>query len=89
MNFLLQYNTPSLNLSIIPFTDHLYPWATSFKPWGHSLETIDTSSTFRLILQNPNGLSLHAGTYSTHQDLFTYRELGAACLTLPETNTNK
>ncbi len=56
--------------------------------WGHSLESIDSTSTFRLFLQNPNGLNPYSGNYSLLQDLQTCQKYGAALLALPETNVN-
>jgi hypothetical protein len=56
--------------------------------WGHSLATIDSSTTFRVFLQNPNGLSLSTTNYSLQQDFQTCRDYGTAAICLPETNTN-
>ena len=55
---------------------------------GHSLISIDTSTTFRLFLQNPNGLTLYDANYSLLYDMDTCRKYGAAALCLPETKTN-
>jgi hypothetical protein len=52
------------------------------------MEQIDPTKTFRLILQNPNGLSLYSGSHLTKADLYTCRNYGAAALSLPETNSN-
>jgi hypothetical protein len=56
--------------------------------WGHSLKSIDTSSTFRLFLQNPNGLNLSRSNYSLLKDFDTCQQYGAAVISLPETNSN-
>jgi hypothetical protein len=83
---LLQYNTstdpqPSiLYYQSAALTDDLHD------AWGHSLTSIDTSSTFRLFLQNPNGLNLSRSNYSLLKDLDTCQQYGAAVISLPETN---
>jgi hypothetical protein len=56
--------------------------------WGHSLPTINPSETFRLFLQNPNGLSLHSSNYSLQYDLNLCKDYGAALLCLPEVKVN-
>jgi len=59
-----------------------------FDSWGHSLESIDANHTFRLFLQNPNGLSIHQNNHFLVHDLQQCYNYGAAVLCLPETNTN-
>ena len=71
--------TPYLSL---PLTTDLHD------TWGHSLASIDTSSTFRIILQNPNGLNPYPNNHSLCQDLLTCKDYGAAIISLPETNVN-
>jgi len=56
--------------------------------WGHSVEVIDTSTTFRVLLQNPNGLSVLHQPLSLLHNLCTSCDLGTSVLYLPETNTN-
>jgi hypothetical protein len=56
--------------------------------WGHSLPSIDTSSTFRILLQNPNGLNLDTNNYSLLHDIQTCADFGAAVISLPETNVH-
>lgn len=34
-----------------------------FESWGHTLETIEVNSTFRVFLQNPNGLSVYSNNH--------------------------
>jgi hypothetical protein len=60
-----------------------------FDSWGHTLDTIDASSTFRIFLQNPNGLSIHKNNHLLCQDLQKCFDYGARVLCLPETNTNR
>ncbi len=59
-----------------------------FDSWGHSLESIDANHTFRLFLQNPNGLSIHQNNHFLVHDLQQCYNYGAAVLCLPETKTN-
>lgn len=59
-----------------------------FDSWGHSLETIDANTTFRLFLQNPNGLSIHRNNHFLLHDFQTCFNYGASVLCLRETNTN-
>jgi hypothetical protein len=56
--------------------------------WGHSLPAIDPSTTFRVFLQNPNGLSLMYKALSLRNDLTTCKQYGSAITSLPETNVN-
>lgn len=59
-----------------------------FDSWGHTLDTIDASSTFRVFLQNPNGLSIHKNNHLLLQDLQHCFDYGAGALCLLEMNTN-
>jgi len=59
-----------------------------FDMWGHSLETIEVNSTFRVFLQNPNGLSVYQNNHLLRQDLQLCHDYGASVLCFPETNTN-
>ncbi len=59
-----------------------------FNYWGHSLDTIDANHTFRIFLQNPNGLSIYRNNHFLRHDLQTCFNYGAAVLCYPETNTN-
>jgi hypothetical protein len=47
---------------------------------------VDNISTFRLFLQNPNGLCLTTKPHSLQNDLIQCRNYGASVLCLPETN---
>ncbi len=49
---------------------------------------MDNISTFRLFLQNPNGLCLTTKPHSLQNDLIQCRNYGASVLCLPETNIN-
>jgi len=56
--------------------------------WGHVPEQIDTSATFRVILQNPNGIR---PSVTEHEFLFSLHishEIGVGALCLAETNLN-
>lgn len=59
-----------------------------FELWGHTLETIEVNSTFRIFLQNLNGLSVYHNNHLLRQDLQTCYDYGAGVICFPETNTN-
>jgi hypothetical protein len=85
---LLRYGKSSRPLpKITRYTIHM-PTYDLFDSWGHSLEPIDPNSTFRVFLQNPNGLAIHANNHLLFQDLQTCYQYGAGMICLPETNTN-
>ncbi len=50
--------------------------------------SIDSISTFRIFLQNPNGIQPSQTNYSLLQDFHTCEQYGAAVVSLPETNLN-
>jgi hypothetical protein len=56
--------------------------------WGHTLPVLDTKKTFRVFLQNPNGINPSCANYSLLKDLHTCQQYGAAVVCLPETNLN-
>jgi hypothetical protein len=56
--------------------------------WGHFLPVIDPTTTFRVFLQNPNGLSISRQPLALQQDLQTCQAFAAAVVCMPETNTN-
>lgn len=72
---------------ITRYTIHM-PSYDLFESWGHSLEVIDPNSTFRIFLQNPNGLPISPNNQLLLQDFQTCYNYGAGMLCLPETNTN-
>ena len=85
---LLHYHPPQqTQQKITSFTSPI-PAHELTEAWGHSLEVIDPTTTFRIFLQNPNGLSISMLNYSLQQDLQTCHKYGAAVLYMPETNTN-
>ncbi len=85
---LLHYHPPQLmQKKITSFTAPI-PTSELYDSWGHSLEIIDPTTTFRLFLQNPNGLSISWQNFSLQQDLKTCNDYGAAVICMPETNTN-
>jgi hypothetical protein len=59
-----------------------------FESLGHSLDVIDPSTTLRVFLQNPNGLSIYNTNHFLLQDIQNCYNYGAGKLCLPETNTN-
>jgi hypothetical protein len=84
----LQYSAPpKRNNRITRYTTSM-PTYDLFDSWGHSLETIDANSTFRIFLQKPNGLSVYRNNHLLVQDLQTCYNYGAGALCFPETNTN-
>lgn len=64
------------------------PMLQIFMMHGHSLPSIDTSTTFRVFLQNLNGINLDLNNYSLLHDLQTCASYGAAVILLPETNVH-
>jgi hypothetical protein len=56
--------------------------------WGHCLESIDPTDTFRILLQNPNGLKLNTSMEEFILGTRISYSLGAAVVSLTETNTN-
>jgi hypothetical protein len=58
--------------------------------WGHSLETIVNSSTFQVILQNPNGINIYNNSFHYKHGLSVCRSLaaGAVCVSETKLNTN-
>jgi hypothetical protein len=85
---LLQYNTPLVSQPCLSYFQSAQLNTDLHDSWGHSMEVIDPSSTFRIFLQNPNGLNISHANYSLQHDLDTCRKYGAAVIALPETNTN-
>ena len=88
-NILLSCNkSHTTSPSVMPFLSLSLSLSPPINKWEHSLQSIDTSMTFHLFLQNPNGLKLHQGFHATLQDFQTCLQYGAAVLSLPEANTN-
>jgi hypothetical protein len=56
--------------------------------WGHTLESIDTASTFRILLQNPNGIKPSVTEPEFLFSLHLCNEIGAGAICLAETNLN-
>lgn len=85
---LISYKRPKRQLTkITRFTSHM-PTYDLFDSWGHTMESVDTNSTFRVFLQNPNGLSIHKNNLLLLQDFQSCYDYGVGALCLPETNTN-
>jgi hypothetical protein len=56
--------------------------------WGHIPEQIDTSTTFRILLQNPNGIRPSVTEPEFLFSLHISHEIGVGALCLTETNLN-
>ncbi len=85
---LLTYHLrPPQGQSIKKFTPTL-PKYELLETWGHSLPPKDPSITFRVFLQNLNGLSLTYNGLSLWNNLHICHEYGPAAVCLPETNVN-
>jgi hypothetical protein len=56
--------------------------------WGHTPESIDTSTTFRLLFQNPNGIKPTVTEPDFLFSLHLCQEIGVAAICLAETNLN-
>jgi hypothetical protein len=56
--------------------------------WGHTPESIDTSSTFRILLQNPNGIKPSVTEPEFLFGLHLCHEIGIGAICLAETNLN-
>jgi hypothetical protein len=85
---ILQYNRPKKPLNRVTRYTVSLPSYDLFDSWGHTLESVDANSTFRVFLQNPNGLNIHRHNHLLIQDLQTCYGYGAGVLCFPETNTN-
>ncbi len=86
--YLLRYNMPDNKQEKITKFTFSVPVEDLNDSWGHSLPTIDATTTFRIFLQNLNGLALYKTNYFLQQDLQTFRDYGAAAIALPETKVN-
>jgi hypothetical protein len=84
----LSYRRSQCNSTHITRFTTSMPSYDLFDSWGHSLETIEVSQTFRVFLQNPNGLSISKNNHLLLQDLQQCHDYGAAVLCMHETNTN-
>jgi hypothetical protein len=78
---------PQLRISsFIPeYVPHTCPTTA---PWGHCPESIDTTETLRVILQNPNGLKLQNDITDFAMGTQICYILGAGVICLSETNVN-
>jgi hypothetical protein len=85
---ILQYSKPKKPLNKITRYTTSLPTYDLFDSWGHSLERIDANNTFRVLLQNPNGLPIHRNNQLLIQDLQTCYNYVAGVLCFPETKTN-
>ncbi len=78
---------PSLRINrYIP--SEVEPTCPTETVWGHELESIDPTITFRILLQNPNGLKLQSEFEEFALGVKISYTLGAGVISLTETNTN-
>jgi hypothetical protein len=56
--------------------------------WGHALESIDSTNTLRIILQNPNGVKPNPSDLEFQYSLTACHDIGSGIICLPETNTS-
>jgi len=85
---LLRYNPQKKATNRVTHYTSPIPTYDLFDSWGHSLEVIDTSTIFKVFLQNPNSFPVHRNNHLLMLDLQTCYQYGAGALCFPETNTN-
>jgi hypothetical protein len=69
-------------------SDNTYSCPTS-TTWGHQLESIDSSDTLRIILQNPNGIKLNPLDMGEFEHILNIcHTMGAGIISLSESNVN-
>jgi len=56
--------------------------------WGHCLEPIENCSTFRVLLQNPNGITFHDRAFQYKYGLSNCRHQNAVAICIAETKLN-
>jgi hypothetical protein len=56
--------------------------------WGHIPAPIETSTIFRIIMQNPQGIKLGIDSIETKYSMSLAHDLGAGAILFPETNLN-
>jgi hypothetical protein len=67
---------------------HSQPTTQDPDIWGHVMESIDSKQTFRILLQNPNGIHPHISYSDFLFGLHIAETLGVGALCMPETNLN-
>ena len=82
-----KYHLPRNQPLISNFTV-AYPKPDLQDTWGHSFMEIDPLHTFRIFLQNPNGININPTNFTLLKDFQTCHNYGAAIISLPETKTN-
>jgi hypothetical protein len=85
---LLNYHLRSNPSAAHPRFSYQLPHYALMDSWGHSMPVIDSSTVFRVVLQNPNGLSLTYDAISLRDELTTCSQFGPAIVHLPKTNVN-
>ncbi len=83
---LLQYTTLPSDQKPLSYIHGASLQCDLHNAWGHTLPVIDTKKTFRVFLQNPNGINPSCANYSLLKDLHTCQQYGAPAVCLPETN---
>jgi hypothetical protein len=56
--------------------------------WGHTMDEIDSSKVFRVLLQNPNGIQPHEKDLDFHHSLNQCSALGIGAISIVETKLN-
>ncbi len=81
------YRTPTLNTQrSIP--SNIHPLCPTTHTWGHAPTPIDSSETFCIVLQNPDGLQIQQSIAELSLGNKICHSLGTGLISLPETNVN-
>jgi hypothetical protein len=79
------YRTPTLNTQrSIP--SNIHPLCPTTHTWGHAPTPIDSSETFCIVLQNPDGLQIQQSIAELSLGNKICHSLGTGLISLPETN---
>ncbi len=78
---------PRLNTNRITL-EEIHPSCPSEQCWVHSLDSIDSTETFRVLLQNPNGLKLQSSYEDFVLGMRICHSMGAGVVSVTETNVN-
>jgi hypothetical protein len=81
------YRTPTLNTQR-SLPSNIHPLCPTTLTWGHAPSPIDSSETFCIVLQNPNGLRIQQSIAELSLGNKICHSLGTGLISLPETNVN-
>ena len=81
-------NQPTLHSFLALLPPAPFSLANYMDTWGHEMDTIDTSKTLQLLLQNPNGIQPDRKDYEFLYCLSQCRSLGIGVQSLVETKLN-